>query len=135
MSNTDPESTLEQRIARLEELILAQTQGVMLSHHLGQMEQHKELLLGQAQQSPDKPLIAAADLTELSQKMQFTERQWERAKALSQQLTHELFQSVEWRKGHGAKPNVVKLQPRRNNTRNSLIRADGKEYDTKESDQ
>ena len=80
-------------------------------------------------------LIAAADLTELSQKMQFTERQWERAKALSQQLTHELFQSVEWRKGHGAKPNVVKLQPRRNNTRNSLIRADGKEYDPKESDQ
>ena len=134
MSNTDPESTLEQRIARLEELILAQTQGVMLSHHLGQMEQHKELLLGQAQQSPDKPLIAA-DLTELSQKMQFTERQWERAKALSQQLTQELFQSVERRKGHGAKPNVVELQPRRNNTRNSLIRADGKEYDPKESDQ
>jgi 23S rRNA A2030 N6-methylase RlmJ len=127
MSNTDPESTLEQRIARLEELALAQIQGVMLSHHLNQMEQHKESLLGQ-------PLIAA-DLTELSQKMQFTERQWERAKALSQQLTHELFQSVERRKGNGEKPNVVKLQPRRNNTRNSLIRADGKEYDTKESDQ
>ena len=132
MSNTDPESTLEQRIARLEELILAQTQGVMLSHHLGQMEQHKESLQRQAQQSPDKPLIAA-DLTELSQKMQFTERQWERAKALSQQLTQELFQSVERRKGHGARPNVVELKPRRNNTRNSLIRADGKEYDTEET--
>ena len=135
MSTTDPESTLEQRIARLEELALAQTQGVMLSHHLNQMEQQRALLLGQASQSPnDKPLLAA-DLTELSQKMQFTERQWERAKALSQQLTQELFQSVERRKGHGAKPNVVKLQPRRNNTRNSLIRADGKEYDPKESDQ
>ena len=132
MSTTDPESTLEQRIARLEELALAQSQGVMLSH---QMEQQRALLLGQASQSPnDKPLLAA-DLTELSQKMQFTERQWERAKALSQQLTQELFQSVERRKGHGAKPNVVELQPRRNNTRNSLIRADGKEYDPKESDQ
>ena len=115
MSNTDPESTLEQRIARLEELILAQTQGVMLSHHLGQMEQHKESLQRQAQQSPDKPLIAA-DLTELSQKLQFTERQWERAKALSQQLTQELFQSVERRKGNGAKPNVVELRTRRDPT-------------------
>lgn len=115
MSTTDPESTLEQRIARLEELILAQTQGVMLSHHLGQMEQHKESLQRQAQQSPDKPLFAA-DLTELSQKMQFTERQWERAKALSQQLTQELFQSVERRKGHGAKPNVVELRTRRDPT-------------------
>lgn len=103
MSTTDPESTLEQRIARLEELALAQTQGVMLSHHLNQMEQQRALLLGQASQSPnDKPLLAA-DLTELSQKMQFTERQWERAKALSQQLTQELFQSVERRKGHGAR--------------------------------
>ena len=117
MSTTDPESTLEQRIARLEELALAQTQGVMLSHHLNQMEKQRELLLGQASQSPDdKPLIAAADLTELSQKMQFTERQWERAKALSQQLTHELFQSVERRKGHGAKPNVVELRTRRDPT-------------------
>lgn len=116
MSNTDPESTLEQRIARLEELALAQTQGVMLSHHLNQMEQQRELLLGKASQSPDdKPLIAA-DLTELSQKMQFTERQWERAKALSQQLTQELFQSVERRKGHGAKPNVVELRTRRDPT-------------------
>lgn len=116
MSTTDPESTLEQRIARLEELILAQTQGVMLSHHLNQMEQQRELLLGKASQSPDdKPLIAA-DLTELSQKMQFTERQWERAKALSQQLTQELFQSVERRKGHGAKPNVVELRTRRDPT-------------------
>ena len=116
MSNTDPESTLEQRIARLEELALAQTQGVMLSHHLNQMEQQRALLLGQASQSPnDKPLLAA-DLTELSQKMQFTERQWERAKALSQQLTHELFQSVERRKGHGAKPNVVELRTRRDST-------------------
>lgn len=116
MSNTDPESTLEQRIARLEELALAQTQGVMLSHHLNQMEKQRELLLGQASQSPDdKPLIAA-DLTELSQKMQFTERQWERAKALSQQLTHDLFQSVERRKGHGAKPNVVELRTRRDQT-------------------
>ena len=115
MSNTDPESTLEQRIARLEELILAQTQGVMLSHHLGQMEQHKESLQRQAQQSPDKPLIAA-DLTELSQKLQFTERQWERAKALSQQLTQELFQSVKRRKSHGAKPNVVDLCIRRDPT-------------------
>lgn len=88
MSNTDPESTLEQRIARLEELALAQTQGMMLSHHLMEMEQHKESLQRQAQQLPDQPLIAA-DLTELSQKMQFTERQWERAKALSQQLTQE----------------------------------------------
>ena len=118
----DPESTLEQRIARLEELALAQAQGFVLSHHLQQMEQL-------AAAAPD------AERTELAEKMQFTERQWERAKALSQQPTHELFQSVEWRKGHGAKPNVVKLQPRRNNTRNSLIRADGKEYDTKESDQ
>lgn len=116
MSNTDPESTLEQRIARLEELALAQTQGMMLSHHLMEMEQQKELLGMQVQQSPDK-------LAELSQKMQFTERQWERAKALSQQLTQELFQSVERRKGHGAKPNVVELKPRRYNPRNSLIRA------------
>lgn len=115
MSNTDPESTLEQRIARLEELILAQTQGVMLSHHLGQMEQHKESLQRQAQQSPDKPLIAA-DLADLSQKMKFTERQWERAKALSQQLTQELFQSVERRKSHGVKPNVVDLCVRRDPT-------------------
>lgn len=67
MSNTDPESTLEQRIARLEELALAQTQGMMLSHHLMEMEQHKESLQRQAQQLPDQPLIAA-DLTELSQK-------------------------------------------------------------------
>ena len=35
----DPESTLEQRIARLEELALAQAQGFVLSHHLQQMEQ------------------------------------------------------------------------------------------------
>ena len=112
----DPESTLEQRIARLEELALAQAQGVMLSHHLNQMEQQRALLLGQASQSPnDKPLLAA-DLTELSQKMQFTERQWERAKALSQQLTQELLQSVERRKGHGAKPNVVELRTRRDST-------------------
>ena len=116
MSNTDPESTLEQRIARLEELALAQTQGVMLSHHLNQMEQQRELLLGQARQSPDDKPLFAADLTELSQKMQFTERQWERAKALSQQLTQELFQSVERRKGHGAKPNVVELRTRRDPT-------------------
>lgn len=112
--SVDPESTLEQRIARLEELALAQTQGVMLSHHLNQMEQQRELLLGQ--QSPDDKLLIAADLTELSQKMQFTERQWERAKALSQQLTHDLFQSVERRKGHGAKPNVVELRTRRDQT-------------------
>lgn len=102
MSNTDPESTLEQRIARLEELALAQTQGVMLSHHLMEMEQQKELLGMQVQQSPDK-------LAELSQKLKFTERQWERTKALSQQLTQELFQSVERRKSHGVKPNVVDL--------------------------
>ena len=126
----DPESTLEQRIARLEEMALAQTQGVMLSHHLNQMEQQQQAL---AVQTPTDQITAAQ--SELSEKMRFTERQWERAKTLSQQLTQELFQSVERRKGHGAKPNVVELQPRRNNTRNSLIRADGKEYDPKESDQ
>lgn len=103
MSTTDPESTLEQRIARLEELALAQTQGMMLSHHLMEMDQQKELL---GMQSPEK-------MAELSQKIKFTERQWERAKALSQQLTQELFQSVERRKGHGAKPNVVELRTRR----------------------
>lgn len=112
MSNTDPESTLEQRIARLEELALAQTQGMLLSHHLMEMEQQKELL--QVQQSPDK-------LADLSQKMRFTERQWERARALSQQLTQELFQSVERRKSHGVKPNVVELKPRRNNDQNDRI--------------
>jgi len=115
MSNTDPESTLEQRIARLEELALAQTQGMMLSHHLMEMEQQKELLGMQAQQSPDKPLIAA-NLADLSQKMRFTEREWERVKALSQQLTQELFQSVERRKSHGVKPNVVDLCVRRDST-------------------
>jgi len=115
MSNTDPESTLEQRIARLEELALAQTQGMMLSHHLMEMERQKELLGMQAQQSPDKPLIAS-DLADLSQKMKFTERQWERAKALSQQLTQELFQSVERRKSHSVKPNVVDLCVRRDHT-------------------
>jgi hypothetical protein len=109
MSNTDPESTLEQRIARLEELALAQTQGMMLSHHLMEMEQQKELLGVQAQPSNEK-------LAELSPKMRFTEREWERVKALSQQLTQELFQSVERRKSHGVKPNVVDLCIRRDPT-------------------
>ena len=110
MSNTDPESTLEQRIARLEEMALAQTQGMMLSHHLMEMEQQKELLGVQAQQSPDKPLIAA-DLADLSQKMRFTERKWEQVKALSQQLTQELFQSVDRRKGHGVVDLCVRRDP------------------------
>jgi len=123
----DPESTLEQRIARLEELALAQAQGVVLSHHLQQMEQL-------AAAAPD------AERTELAEKMRFTERQWERAKTLSQQLTQELFQSVERRKSAGTKPNVVDLQvrrdptlatehaprqARRNNTHNPLLRIDG----------
>jgi hypothetical protein len=109
--SVDPESTLEQRIARLEELALAQTQGVMLSHHLNQMEQQRQAL-----SMPSHPDQVTAAQSELSEKMQFTERQWERAKALSQQLTHDLFQSVERRKGHGAKPNVVELRTRRDQT-------------------
>jgi formate dehydrogenase maturation protein FdhE len=131
----DPESTLEQRIARLEELALAQTQGVMLSHHLNQMEQQQQAL---AVQSPTDQITAAQ--SELSEKMRFTERQWERAKTLSQQLTQELFQSVQRRKDAGAKPNLVDMQTRRdstlatehaprqarrNNTHNPLLRIDG----------
>ncbi len=131
----DPESTLEQRIARLEEMALAQTQGVMLSHHLNQMEQQQQAL---AVQTPTDQITAAQ--SELSEKMRFTERQWERAKTLSQQLTQELFQSVERRKSAGTKPNVVDLQvrrdptlatehaprqARRNNTHNPLLRIDG----------
>lgn len=131
----DPESTLEQRIARLEELALAQTQGVMLSHHLNQMEQQQQAL---AVQSPTDQITAAQ--SELSEKMRFTERQWERAKTLSQQLTQELFQSVQRRKDAGAKPNPVDMQTRRdstlatehaprqarrNNTHNPLLRIDG----------
>jgi hypothetical protein len=99
----DPESTLEQRIARLEELALTQVQGIVLSHHLQQMEQQAEI-------------ASDAEQTELSEKMRFTERQWERVKTLSQQLTQELFQSVERRKGAGARLNVVDMQTRRDPT-------------------
>ncbi len=109
--SVDPESTLEQRIARLEELALAQTQGVMLSHHLNQMEQQRQAL--SMTSHPDQ--VTAAQ-SELSEKMRFTERQWERAKSLSQQLTQELFQSVERRRSAGARINVVDLQTRRDPT-------------------
>lgn len=109
--SVDPESTLEQRIARLEELALAQTQGVMLSHHLNQMEQQRQAL--SMTSHPDQ--VTAAQ-SELSEKMRFTERQWERAKSLSQRLTQELFQSVERRRSAGARINVVDLQTRRDPT-------------------
>lgn len=126
--SVDPESTLEQRIARLEELALAQTQGVMLSHHLNQMEQQRQAL--SMTSHPDQ--ITAAQ-SELSEKMQFTERQWDRVKLLSQRLTQELFQSVERRKGHGAKPNVVELRTRRDQT--LVTEHAPRQAQTKESEQ